>query len=75
METHYNISLVGLSYIVAVIGSFMALLVNRDALKRSEGERTALVLSIIAIDFVVILLDSAMAVVEANKRATAQQTV
>jgi NO-binding membrane sensor protein with MHYT domain len=43
MEINYSIPLVALSYIVSVIGSFMALLVNRDALRRPAGNRGSLV--------------------------------
>lgn len=113
METNYSIPLVAVSYAVSVVGSFMALLVYRDALKRAAGERgglvalaalclggvviwsmhfigmmaasflpepnmppmpptqtgaSTLVLSIITIDFLVALLASTVAMVEANKR-------
>lgn len=41
--THYNISLVLLSYAIAVIGSLMALIITRDALTRASGERSDLI--------------------------------
>ena len=43
MDSSYSISLVGLSYFLSVAGSFMALLVNRDALMRPDGQRRGLV--------------------------------
>lgn len=43
METGYSIPLVALSYAISVIGSFMALLVNRDALRRPADNRGGLV--------------------------------
>lgn len=40
---NYNISLVVLSYTIAVIGSLMALIVTRDALNRVSSERKGLI--------------------------------
>lgn len=41
--TSYSFTLVFLSYVVAVIGSFMALVITRDALSRPTGNRNGLV--------------------------------
>lgn len=43
MDTSYSIPLVALSYVVSVVGSFMALLLNRDALRRTADSRGGLV--------------------------------
>lgn len=42
--THYNITLVSLSFVVAVIGSLMALIATRDALLRPTDKRRGLVI-------------------------------
>ncbi len=44
METHYSTDLIAISYIIASLGSLMALLINRDALLRPEEKRSGLVL-------------------------------
>jgi NO-binding membrane sensor protein with MHYT domain len=43
METNYNVTLVVISYIVASLGSLMALISTRNALMRSNGNRGTLV--------------------------------